>query len=122
MLGETPGTRCAFIMGTLDRPPVQAIVLWATASIGRWFRRGREGRGVFQLRGRETNERLLVCALQPSGAQYEEREPKEGCRRAVAGLTLGGEQTVLRVATLLALGRFFFSVFFLFFVIMHSLF
>jgi len=49
---ETSGTRFPFIMGILDRPPVKAAVLWATASIGRWFRRGGEGRGVFQLRGR----------------------------------------------------------------------
>jgi len=46
-LGKIPGTRCAFIIGILDRPPVKAIVLWATLSIGRWFRRG-----VSQLRGR----------------------------------------------------------------------
>jgi len=50
--GETLGTRCAFIMGTLARPPVKVIVLRATVSIGRWFGRGGEGRGVFQLRGR----------------------------------------------------------------------
>jgi len=49
---ETSGTRCQYIMGILDRPPVKAIVMWATVSIGRWFRRGGEGRGVFQLRGR----------------------------------------------------------------------
>ena len=45
-LGVTQGTRCAFIMGTLDRPPVKAIVLWATASIGRWLRIGGEGREI----------------------------------------------------------------------------
>jgi len=39
-------------MGTQDRPPVKGIVLWATASIGKWFQRGGEGRGGFQLRGR----------------------------------------------------------------------
>jgi len=49
---ETSGTRCALIMGILDRRPVKAIVLWATVSIGRWFRRGGEGRVVFQRRGR----------------------------------------------------------------------
>ena len=32
---ETTGTRCAFIMGIMDRPLVKAIVQWATASIGR---------------------------------------------------------------------------------------
>jgi len=41
-----------------------------------------------------------VWALESSGAQYEEREAKEGCRRAVAGLTPGGEQTGLREASL----------------------
>jgi len=51
-LGKTSGTRCALIIRTLERPPVKAIVLWATASIGRWFRRGGEGRAVFPLRGR----------------------------------------------------------------------
>jgi len=49
---ETSGTRCALIMGILDRRPVQAIVLWATVSIGRWFGRGGEGRVVFLRRGR----------------------------------------------------------------------
>jgi len=39
-------------MGNLDRPPVKAMDLWATASIGRWFRRVGEGRGVFQFRGK----------------------------------------------------------------------
>jgi len=46
-LGEASGTRCAFIMGILDRPPVKVIVLWAKACIGRWFQRGEEGQGVF---------------------------------------------------------------------------
>jgi len=45
------GTRCEFMIATLDRPPVKAIVLCATTSTGRWFRRGRDGRGVFHLRG-----------------------------------------------------------------------
>ena len=49
---KTSRTRYAFIIFILDRPPGKAIVLWATASIGRWVRRGREGRGVFQFRGR----------------------------------------------------------------------
>ena len=51
-LGKTSGRRCAFIMGILDRVPVKAIVLWATASIGRWFRPGGEGPGFFRLMGR----------------------------------------------------------------------
>jgi len=42
----------------------------------------------------------LVWALKPSGARDEEREGKVGCRRAVAGLTQGGKQTVLRAASL----------------------
>jgi len=41
-----------------------------------------------------------VWALEPSAARDEETEGKEACRRAVAGLTLGGEQTVLRAASL----------------------
>ena len=40
-----------------------------------------------------------MWALESSGARYEEREGKEGCRCAVAGLTLGGEQTVLRATS-----------------------
>ena len=78
-LDETSGTRCAFIMGILDRPPAKVIVLWATASIRRcqWVRKGGEGRGVFQLRRRLTDERPLVRNLEPSGALYEEREGKE---------------------------------------------
>jgi len=49
---KTSGTRCPFMMGILERPPVKAIVLWSTASIGRWVWRGGEGWGVFQLRVR----------------------------------------------------------------------
>jgi hypothetical protein len=49
---ELPGTRCALIMGILDRPLVKGIVLCATASTGRWFLMGGDERGVFQLRGR----------------------------------------------------------------------
>jgi len=41
-----------------------------------------------------------VWALEQSEAGYGEREGKEGCRRAIAGLTPGGEQTVLRAASL----------------------
>ena len=37
--------------------------------------------------------------LEPSGARYGETEGKEGCRRAVPGLTPGAEQTVLRAAS-----------------------
>ena len=44
-LWKTSGTRGALIIGILERPPVKAIVLWATVSMGRWFRRGGEGRG-----------------------------------------------------------------------------
>jgi len=40
------------MMGSVDRPPVKAIDLRATTSIGRRFRRGGEGRGVFLFRGR----------------------------------------------------------------------
>jgi len=42
----------------------------------------------------------LVWALELSGALYEEKEGKERCRLAVAGLILGGEQSVLRPASL----------------------
>ena len=41
-----------------------------------------------------------MWALEPSGARYEEREGKVGCRCSVSGLTPGGEQTVLRAARL----------------------
>ena len=41
-----------------------------------------------------------MSALEPSGVRQGDREGKEGCRRAVSGLTLGGEQTVVRVASL----------------------
>ena len=51
-LGKTSGTRCVFIIGVLEGPPVKAIVLWATGSIGRRFRRGAEGWGVFHQPGR----------------------------------------------------------------------
>jgi len=44
-LGKTLGTRSVFIMGILDMPPVKAIVLWATGSIGRSFLRAGAGRG-----------------------------------------------------------------------------
>jgi len=37
-LGKRSGTRCAFIIGIPERPPVKAIVVGGTASIGRWFR------------------------------------------------------------------------------------
>ena len=37
MLAETSGTRYALIIGILYSPPAKAIVLWPTASIGRWF-------------------------------------------------------------------------------------
>jgi len=56
----TSGTRCAFIMRILDRPRVKRIVLWATESIGRWFQTGGEGWGVFQLRGRKSDQRPIV--------------------------------------------------------------
>jgi len=38
--------------------------------------------------------------LKVSEAWWENREWKEGCRGAVAGLTCGGEQTVWRAASL----------------------
>jgi len=41
-----------------------------------------------------------------SGARYTESEGKKVWRRAVAGFTLGGEQTTLSAAGL-SLGRFF---------------
>ena len=44
--------------------------------------------------------RPLVRALEESGAGCTEREGKEGWRRAVAGFTLGGEQTILSAASL----------------------
>ena len=42
----------------------------------------------------------MVWALELSGARYDDREGKEGCRHSVAGLTPGGEQTVRRAAIL----------------------
>ena len=41
-----------------------------------------------------------MWALEPSGARYEERKGKVGCRHGVAGLIPGREQTVLRAARL----------------------
>jgi len=49
------------------------------------------GRGVLQYRGRYTNLRPLVRALEESCARLAEREGKEVWRRAVAGVTLGWE-------------------------------
>jgi len=45
-------TRWELIIGILDSPRVKGIVLWATASIGKWFLIGGMGRGVLQCRGR----------------------------------------------------------------------
>ena len=39
-------------------------------------------------------------AREESGARYVESEGNEGWRRAVAGFKLGGEQTILRAASL----------------------
>jgi len=46
------------------------------------------------------DDRPLVRAREESGARYPESEGKEGWRRAVAGFTLGGEQTTLSAASL----------------------
>jgi len=44
-LGKSSGTSWAFLIGIQERPPVKVIVLWATGSMGRWFRRGGERGG-----------------------------------------------------------------------------
>ena len=59
-------TRCEFIMGILDSPWVKGMVLWATASTGRWFLMRGTGRGVFQLKGRYTDVSHLVRAFEES--------------------------------------------------------
>jgi len=46
------------------------------------------------------DDRPLVRAPEESGARCVESEGREGWRRAVAGLTLGGEQTTLSAASL----------------------
>ena len=78
-------TRCALIMGILDSPWEKGMVLWATASIGRWFLIGGMGLGVFQWRGRYTDVRPLVKARDESPTWCENRDGNEACRRAVAG-------------------------------------
>ena len=45
------------------------------------------------------DDRPLVKAREESGARYAENEGNEGWRRAVAGFTLGGEQTTLSAAS-----------------------
>ena len=93
-------TRWELIIGLLDSQSVKGIVRWATASIGRWFLIGGTGRGDFQCRGRYTDDRPLVMAREQSGARCAESEGNEGWSRAVAGFTLGGEQTTLSPANL----------------------
>jgi len=46
------------------------------------------------------DDRPLVMAREESGARCTESEGKVGCRRAVAGFTLGREQTTLSPASL----------------------
>src|SRR5712691_7896073 len=87
-------------MGILVSPEVKGIVLWATASIGRWFLTRGIGRGVFQFRGAYPPRSPLVRALEESGARWEENRGNEEWRRAVAGLTSGGEHTTLSAASL----------------------
>ena len=53
---------------------------------------GERGGGVFQFRGRYTDEKPLVQALELSRAQFGEREWKEECSNAVVGLTKGGSR------------------------------
>jgi len=79
---------------------VKHIVLLATLSTGRWFIIGGTGRGVFQFRGRWTDLRPLVRALDESGTRCPEMEGRERWRRAVGGFTLGGEHTTLSAASL----------------------
>jgi len=93
-------TRCELIMGILDCPLVKGMVLWATASIGRWFLVGGTGRGVFQWRGRYTHERPRVRVLEESCARWGDREGKDAWRRAVAGCISGGEQITRSAASL----------------------
>ena len=68
------------------------------ASTGRCFLIGGEGTSLRQLRGRSTDERLLVRCLEASWALKEEREGKDGGSLAVAGLAFGGAQGTLRAA------------------------
>jgi len=82
-------------MGILDSPCVKGIVLWATASIGRWFLMGGTGRGAFQCRGVYTDLRPFVRALEESCVRWLERERNEGWRCAVDGFTSGGEHITL---------------------------
>ena len=67
-------TRWELIMGILDSPRVKGIVRGATASTGRWFLIRGTGRGVFQCRGRYTDDRHLVMAREESGARCAESE------------------------------------------------
>jgi len=93
-------TRSELIMGILVSPWVKGMVLWATASIGRWFLIGGTGLGVFQWRGRFTDVRPVVKALEESLARCEDRDGKEAWSQAVAGFTSGGEDTTLSAASL----------------------
>jgi len=68
--------------------------------MGRWFLIGGTGRGVLQWRGRYTDERPLVRALEESCARWGEREGKDAWWRAVAGLNSGVEQTIRSAASL----------------------
>jgi len=86
-------------MGILDSLRVKGIVRWATASTGRWFLIGGTGLRDFQCKGRYTDDRPLVEAKE-SGALCPESDGKAGWRRAVAGFTVGGEQTTLRATSL----------------------
>ena len=61
---------------------------------------GGTGCGDFQFRGRYTDLRPLVRALDESLALWVEREGKEAWRRAVAGFTAGREKITLRAAIL----------------------
>jgi len=60
---------------------------------------GRAAEGL-PAQGEVNRREALGVGPRAVGAQYEEREGQEGCKRAVARLTSGGEQTVLRAAKL----------------------
>jgi len=87
-------------MGIIVSPWVKGIVLWAAASIRRWFLIGGTCLGVSQWRGRYTDVRPLVKALEESPARYWDKEGKETWRRAIAGFTSGGEPTTLSAANI----------------------
>jgi len=58
------------------------------------------GQGVLQCRGTYTDLWPLVRTLGESCVRWAERKGKEGCRRAVAGFTSGGEHITLRAGSL----------------------